>query len=412
MNKKQLIKVLTILSIVVFIFLFIFVFKLISNTFFYDKYDLPEEVKVEYKNEVELFEDISFQKLITDKNVDILNEDKKINTETVGRKKYRLDIKYNKKKYYYNMAVTVKDVTAPIFITAPSTVTTTVMTIAYPCDNAIYADNYDNKPSCTTEGEYDIETPGTYPLTYKLEDSSGNLTTRKVNLKVVEYGKKSTSSNTDSKPTYIEFSDVKEKFKNDNTMIGIDVSKWQGNIDFEKVRDAGCEFVIIRIGVQAGKDYEYKMDGNYKTYIRDAKKAGLKVGVYLYNTSLNYNDGVKAAKWVIEALDGERLDLGVSYDWENYQYLMEYNVSLHTLSMGYQGFKKTLEKAGYEVHFYASKYYLETFWMGLEDEPVWLAHYTSETSYTGKYFMWQRTGSGKIDGINDNAVDIDILYLK
>ena len=130
MNKKQLIKVLTILSIVVFIILFIFVSKLISNTFFYDKYDLPEEVKVEYKNEVELFEDISFQKLITDKNVDILNEDEKINTETVGRKKYRLDIKYNKKKYYYNMAVTVKDVTAPIFITAASTVTTTVMTVA------------------------------------------------------------------------------------------------------------------------------------------------------------------------------------------------------------------------------------------------------------------------------------------
>ena len=171
--------------------------------------------------------------------------------------------------------------------------------------------------------------------------------------------------------------------------------------------------VIVILGLLVALSFPLMMKYiNYsksKTYIQDAKKAGLKVGVYLYNTSLNYNDGVKAAKWVIDALDGEKLDYGVAYDWENYQYFMEYGVSLHTLSMGYQGFKNTLEKAGYEAHFYASKFYLENFWMGI-DEPVWLAHYISETNYGGKYYMWQRTGSGKIDGINDNSVDIDIMY--
>ena len=405
MKKKRLILVLT---ISIFTILLTVVGILVHDTFFYNKYDVPKEVKIEYAKEVNLFDNKLFQELITDKNVDILNKDEKINTDTIGRKKYTLEIKYNKKKYFYIMSVKVIDVTPPVFISAPSTVTTTVMNIAYPCDRAIYGDDYDGHPTCTTEGEYDIENPGTYHLNYVLADQSGNTATRKVDLKVVEYGSKSTSNN-NSTPTYIQFSDVVSKYKNDKTMIGIDVSKWQGNIDFEKVKNAGCEFVIIRIGVQAGKDYEYKMDGNYKTYIQDAKKAGLKVGVYLYNTSLNYNDGVKAAKWVIDALDGEKLDYGVAYDWENYQYFMEYGVSLHTLSMGYQGFKNTLEKAGYEVHFYASKFYLENFWMGI-DEPVWLAHYISETNYGGKYYMWQRTGSGKIDGINDNAVDIDIMY--
>ena len=405
MKKKRLILVLT---ISIFIILLIVVGILVHDTFFYNKYDVPKDVKIEYTKEVNLFDNKLFQELITDKNVDILNKDEKINTDTIGRKKYTLEIKYNKKKYFYIMSVKVIDVTPPVFISAPSTVTTTVMNIAYPCDRAIYGDDYDGHPTCTTEGEYDIENPGTYHLNYVLADQSGNTTTRKVDLKVVEYGSKSTSNN-NSTPAYIQFSDVVSKYKNDNTMIGIDVSKWQGNIDFEKVKNAGCEFVIIRIGVQAGKDYEYKMDGNYKTYIQDAKKAGLKVGVYLYNTSLNYNDGVKAAKWVIDALDGEKLDYGVAYDWENYQYFMKYGVSLHTLSMGYQGFKNTLEKAGYESHFYASKFYLENFWMGI-DEPVWLAHYISETNYGGKYYMWQRTGSGKIDGINDNAVDIDIMY--
>jgi len=375
----------------------------------YDKYSIPEEVVFEYNKEVDVFSTNTFFNLITNKNVDLLSVDEKINTESTGTKSKKVTIEFDKKKYYMKMDVNVIDVTEPLVLSYSSNITTNLMNVAYPCDKALYIDDYDNKPTCVIDGDVSYDKTGSYPVTMTISDKAGNEVKKDITIKVVEPGQKSSGSSSNSKPTPVQFSDVIIKYKNDNTMIGIDVSKWQGNIDFEKVKEAGCEFVIIRIGVQAGRNYDYNVDGNYKTYIEGAKKAGLKVGVYVYTTALNFSDGVKAADFVINTLDGESLDLGVAYDWENYQYLMYYEVSLHDLCAGYTGFKERLSKAGIDTHFYASKFYLEKFWVYI-NEPVWLAHYASSTNYQGEYYMWQITGNGKIDGINDNYVDIDILY--
>ena len=396
--------------IIVFIFLIGFIFLdiyLYKNTF-YDKEKLPEEVIFEYNKEVDVFSDVNYFSLITNSNVDIISNDEKINTETTGTKTKRISIKYDKKKYFINMNVNVIDVREPLLLSYQSNVTTTLMNVTYPCDKALYIDDYDQKPKCVITGDVSYDTVGTYPVKMTISDKAGNSIEKDVNIKVVETIQKGSSS-TQSNPTPIQFSEILNKHKNDNSMIGIDVSSWQGDIDFEKVKNAGCEFVIIRIGVQAGRNRDYNVDKKYYDYIRDARNAGLKIGIYVYTTALNYNDGVKAAEFVINTLGNERLDLGISYDWENYQYLMEYEVSLHDLSEGYRGFREKLKSKGLEPHFYASKYYLEKFWMNI-DEPVWLAHYTSETNYQGKYYMWQITGNGKIDGISSNTVDVDILY--
>ena len=402
--KKIITIVIVSILLIVFVILDIYLYK---NTF-YDKYDYPKEVVFEYNNEVDVFSDINYYDLISNNNIEILSNDEKVNTDSTGTKSKMISFKFNKKKYFLKMNVNVKDVTEPLVLSYQPTITTTLMNVAYPCDNALYIDDYDNKPTCVINGDISYDQVGNYPLTMTISDKAGNEVVKDVTIKVVEMGSKKSSSN-NSKPTPIQFSDVITKYKNDSNMIGIDVSKWQGNIDFDKVKEAGCEFVIIRIGVQAGRNYDYNIDGNYKTYIEGAKKAGLKVGVYVYTTALNFSDGVRAADFVIDTLDGEYLDLGVAYDWENYQYLRGYEVSLHDLCDGYKGFKERLSKAGLDAHFYASKYYLEKFWIYI-DEPVWLAHYASETTYQGKYYMWQITGNGRIDGINDNYVDIDILY--
>ena len=397
--------------IIVFIFLIGFIaldIYLFKNTF-YDREKLPEEVVFEYKKEVEVFSDFNYFSLIENKNVDILSSDEKVNTETTGTKTKRISVKYDKKKYFINMNVNVIDVTKPVLLSYSSNVTTTLMNVTYPCDKALYIDDYDNKPSCVISGDVSYDTVGTYPVKMTISDAGGNSVEKDINIKVVETIKNSSSSSSYSNPKPIQFSDIVNNYKKDNTMIGIDVSEWQDDIDFERVKNAGCEFVIIRIGIQAGRNRDYSLDKKYNDYIRDAKSAGLKVGIYVYTTALNYNDGVKAAEFVINTLGDEKIDLGVSYDWENYQYLMEYEVSLHNLSEGYRGFSDKLKTKGLEPHFYASKYYLENFWINI-NEPVWLAHYNSETTYQGKYYMWQITGSGKIDGIDTNSVDIDILY--
>ena len=116
------------------------------------------------------------------------------------------------------------------------------------------------------------------------------------------------------------------------------------------------------------------------------------------------------AEWVIKALDGEELDLPVVFDWENWSKWQEYKLSFHDINEIADTFMKTIEKAGYKGMLYSSKFYLENIWENKNDYPVWLAHYTNETNYKGKYKIWQMCNDGVIDGINGD-VDIDIMYL-
>ena len=118
----------------------------------------------------------------------------------------------------------------------------------------------------------------------------------------------------------------------------------------------------------------------------------------------------KTAKFVLDTLDGEKLDIPIVYDWENWKKFMNYNISLHTLKDAYDGFKETIEAAGYESTLYSSKYYLENAWMNIDNDDIWLAHYTDKTNYQGNYYMWQMCSDGKVPGITDNTVDIDIYY--
>lgn len=107
-------------------------------------------------------------------------------------------------------------------------------------------DNYDNHPNCYIEGTYDIHTVGDYPLVFKAVDQSGNEESVEFTLKVYEPVK---SVNTEpSEPVYTNFNSIVENYKNDKTKIGIDISSWQGDVDFEALKNAGVEFVMIRVG--------------------------------------------------------------------------------------------------------------------------------------------------------------------
>ena len=148
----------------------------------------------------------------------------------------------------------------------------------------------------------------------------------------------------------------------------------------------------------------------FKEYYKAAKDVGLNVGVYVYNTAISPDDGVKTAKWVMKELNGDKLDFPIAYDFEDWSNFMEYEVSLHSLSSAYKEFEKTLHEHGYEAMLYSSKFYLENVWLDYEDSNIWLAHYTDQTNYQGKYMLWQMSSLGRVDGITENTVDIDILY--
>ena len=165
-----------------------------------------------------------------------------------------------------------------------------------------YGDNADPTPSFEVDGDVNMEENGSYPLHATVTDASGNKADRKLTVEVV-----------DAVPQYEDdrertsFADFVQAHKGEGKAFGIDVSEWQGDIDFEKVKKAGCEFVIIRIGYNL--DGEFNYDSKFEYNLKAAREAGLKVGLYMFSYD-NSADTLKAAtNTIVEKLAGEELDL-------------------------------------------------------------------------------------------------------
>ena len=206
----------------------------------------------------------------------------------------------------------------------------------------------------------------------------------------------------------INFEDIVAMYKTDKTKIGIDVSSWQGDIDFEKIKKAGVEFIIIRVGGTRGTNGKYFLDSKFKRNIRLANKYDIDVGIYFYSYANSIESAKKDARWVLKQIKGYNVTLPIAFDWEEWAYFNEYDLSFFGLTSMANSFLKTIEDKGYKGMLYSSKSYLEAIWLPL-DYDIWLAHYTSKTNYEGKYKFWQLCDNGKIDGIN-GEVDIDIMY--
>ena len=279
-------------------------------------------------------------------------------------------------------------------------------------DEILCADNYDNKPNCRIEGDYDLNTAGTYNLTYVATDSSNN--EERVNFTLNVYDPAPATEVEEKvveepeEPVVTAFNDVVEAHKDENTEIGIDVSRWQEEIDFKKVKDAGATFVMIRVGAQQGVEGEYTLDPYFKQNIENALANDLKVGVYFYSYADSAEEAKKQADWVLKQIKDYKLTLPVAFDWECYNNFNQMELSLFGLNEVAETFLERVEEEGYDGMLYGSKNYLDSIWK-YHDYDVWLAHYTDETDYDSHYVMWQLCQDGRIDGIN-TAVDINVLY--
>lgn len=267
------------------------------------------------------------------------------------------------------------------------------------------ADNYDKNPKREIMGDYDINQTGSYPLIYQVTDQSGNIATVDFTLYVRE--KPSNTGSSTNTTSYTDFNEVIKNYKTEKTKIGIDVSKWQGDIDFDVLKKAGVEFVIIRVGTGLGFGKESAEDIYFKQNIENATKAGIPVGIYYYSYATTKEEALKQAKWVTNLLKDYKITLPVAFDWESWGYFNTLHMSIYDINEVADTFLKTVEEAGYSSILYGSKYYLQNIWTS--EEPVWLAHYTTNSNYEKEYKLWQLCDDGKVAGIN-GAVDIDILY--
>ena len=192
---------------------------------------------------------------------------------------------------------------------------------------------------------------------------------------------------------------------------GIDVSKWNGNIDWKAVKNEGIEFVIIRCGYRGSSAGALIEDPNFKTNIKGAQAAGLKVGVYFFTQAVNEAEAVEEASMVIGLCKGYGITYPVYLDVEGSNGRGD-NISAAQRTANIRAFCGTIQNAGYRPGVYANKTWFTSKinTSQLTSYKIWLAQYAASPSYTAsRYDMWQYTSKGKVAGISGN-VDLNISY--
>ena len=191
---------------------------------------------------------------------------------------------------------------------------------------------------------------------------------------------------------------------------GIDVSAWQGKIDFNKVKKSGYEFVILKAG---GSDDGYYIDSRFKTNYVAAKKAGLKIGAYYFvNRDFSSKNAQKLAEVFYNIVKNKTFDLPLFIDVETTP-----TSARTTVTAGINIFCSYLRKKGYKTGVYASA--ISGFVDRIDARYLnpciykWVASYSYKPSDVGKnngYCIWQKSSKGRVNGINGN-VDINECYV-
>lgn len=189
---------------------------------------------------------------------------------------------------------------------------------------------------------------------------------------------------------------------------GIDVSQWQGNIDWEKVKNDDVSFAIIRCGY-AGNKTKYD-DPYWKRNADECTRLGIPFGTYLYSYAQSAEDAEDEAQHVLRLIKGYRLEYPIYYDLEDSS--IEVLTAKEKAEIA-KTFCDIIKSAGYEVQIYANTDWWTTQltdnYFSSFGENKWVAEWGNKCNYKGGFSIWQCTNSGIIDGINGN-VDIDLAF--
>ena len=212
--------------------------------------------------------------------------------------------------------------------------------------------------------------------------------------------------------------EIKESKKKDNKktekrqLKGIDVSKWNGRIDWKKVKKAGIDFCIIRTG------YSKTVDHKFKYNIEEAIENGLQIGVYHFSYATTNAKAREEAEFCLKLIKPYRkyITLGVWFDYEydSVSYSRRYGVypTKKSVTSLAKTFCSTVEKNGYSTGIYTNLDFSSNYFTKevLNKYPTWIAVW-GKMNYHGKYVMWQYTDSGRVDGIH-GKVDMNIFYYR
>lgn len=204
--------------------------------------------------------------------------------------------------------------------------------------------------------------------------------------------------------------------------VGIDVSRYQGKVDWNKVAAAGVQFAIIRVGYRTMESGTFTEDPYARYNLQEAQRVGIKIGAYFFSTAVTEAEAIEEAIWTANLLDNYNITYPVVYDCEGFRNKTsrQYGMTKEARTYLATRFLDTVASRGYTPMFYAAKSEMEYSrdWdmSILNKYKVWVAWYPKEPfpitpacTYTGKYDMWQYTSSATIPGI-EGYTDMNISY--
>lgn len=209
----------------------------------------------------------------------------------------------------------------------------------------------------------------------------------------------------------------------DEITTGVDVARYQGTIDWQRLSTSSIDFAMIRLGYRSSADGAIVEDSNARYNLQEAQKNDIMLGAYFFSTAVSEEEAIEEANWAADLIDQYSITYPVAYDCEGYLEpdSRQYGMSVKERTDVALAFLKQIEKRGYEGMFYSSKNELEgdAQWETSrieKDYKIWVAQYpasaypaTESSSYSGTHQMWQHTTNGVVPGITLN-VDMNVAY--
>lgn len=223
----------------------------------------------------------------------------------------------------------------------------------------------------------------------------------------------------------VQIENIIDNYEDDNAYVGIDVSKWQGDIDWKRVADSGVKYVMIRCGYRGySSTGTIVEDPKFHEYINGAIDNGLFVGVYFFSAAINEAEAIEEAQFVLDVCKEYNITYPIAYDFEYFGELFDVNTgnSYRTNGLTQEQINKNAKafinyiknNSEYKTMLYGSSNYLNDTWNTKDFNDVWVAEYSKNITknipkYTGKYNMWQCSDKGEVAGIS-TFVDINFDY--
>lgn len=193
--------------------------------------------------------------------------------------------------------------------------------------------------------------------------------------------------------------------------IGVDVSYWQGEINWPLVKAAGMEFAMIRLGWRGSTEGNIGEDSTAAANYRGAKDAGMQVGGYFFSQAVTAEEAVEEAEFVLEMIKDWKMDMPIVFDWEDAGGTRPIGMDPRTLTDCAKAFCETIENAGYEAMVYTNwnQAFYDLYLEELSEYGLWLAMYEAEMEFPYKIDMWQYSCTGSVPGV-EGPVDLNIYF--